>query len=138
MVATASRPIELLGEQMNPVAGGILVMLLIPVGFLSWVMFKAMIANKRMVYTQTAKLPRRRRAWVRLMALGGIFIIAAGGIIGIVLRPDPNIFASEVIGVTAAGGVWFVIVVILASTGSLGRPHNREQDDAQPPDDAGR
>jgi hypothetical protein len=90
------------------------VLFLVPLAFLLWAAFKGLSFNTRMEWRETAKRPKTDRRLLRIAGFGGPVIIAASCGIGIAIRPEQNVFASEAAGAGVGIALWFIVVFAVA------------------------
>lgn len=99
---------------MSAVAAGILIGLLVPCAVMAWATVRAFTSRTRLTVEATAELPPAHRRWLRVVGFGGVPLVLLGGVAGMLLRPMPNLFASELIGCGVAGAVWIVAIWTIA------------------------
>ena len=93
-------------RDVSPVAAGIVLCLVVPLAFMMWAALQGFKSSIDVTVDETAKLSPGHRKWMRVLAFGGPLLIILGGVVGVVLRPAPNIFESELIGCSGAGAAW--------------------------------
>lgn len=98
----------------SPVTAPILICCIVPSCFLMWAALRGFKSSVDGTTDATAKLSPVHRRWMRIIAFGSLPLIVLGGVVGMVLRPAPNIFKSELIGCGVAGAVWILALWITA------------------------
>ena len=82
-------------------------------GFLMWSMIRALTASSKMTVEQTARMPRGQRRANRIVGFGSIPFVLLGCIAGIAIRPDPNLYKSELTGGGIAAAIWLAAMTVV-------------------------
>ncbi len=92
----------------------LVVLFILPGLFLLWAMWKGLRASGHLAWADSAKLPPGNRRLTRVVGFGGLVLVPLGCLLGILIRPEPNVFASEAVGGLTGGGIWFIAMMCVA------------------------
>ena len=99
---------------MSGLVVGILICLFVPFAFMFWAAARGYRSSVDMTLSETAKLPSGQRIWTRIIGFGGLPFMVLGAVAGILIRPTPNLFQSELIGLGLTGALWVLALCTIA------------------------